>query len=100
MCGEPLQPRLLQRDVVIRVEVVGAGDRIPSGKEPLHDVHADESRRAGDDDVPLCTRGGAHRFASAVCSARSFAYFMKLLWHPIAMCTNPATPSRKPSFTT
>ena len=34
---------------------------------------------------------------AALLIAISFAYLTKLFWHPIRMCTSPATPSRKPS---
>ena len=99
MRREPREPRLLQRDVVVRVEIVDARHRARRRRaaraatcmpmKPAAPVTS--TRRDG--------RGSAHRRGSAV-SARSFAYLRKLANAPIAMCTKPATPSRKPSLST
>ena len=93
--GEAREPSFLQRDVVVGIEVVDTRHRDSVGEQSRGDVHPDEAGGAGDQHVPL----RLHRRASAS-SARSFAYLMKLFWQPIAMWTSPATPSRKPSFTT
>ena len=66
--GELAQPRLLESDVVVRVQVVHADDTAPALEEPPRDVHSDEARAAGHED--------AHRAALFI--AISFAYLTKL----------------------
>ena len=90
------EPRLLQRDVVIGIQIVGAGDGDTVREQALRNMHADETGGAGDEHVPRVLR--AAHLPCPACSARSFAYLRKLFWQPIATWTRPGTPSRKPSF--
>ena len=78
--GKAREPRLLQRDVIVRIEVVDAGHRAARGEQALGDVHADEPRGSGDEHAAR----RAHCRGPAA-SARSLAYFMKLANAPIAM---------------
>ena len=112
--GERRDRRLLERDVVVRIEVVDARD---AGARATSKARAvcmpDEARRAGHEDVhdqaftvdaegrSIQSRaGGAGPSPSDVFNARSFAYLRKLANAPMAMCAKPAALSRKPSFTT
>ena len=47
---EPRQPRVLQLDVVVVVEVVEADHLVAARQQALRDVHADEAGGAGDED--------------------------------------------------
>ena len=49
---EPREPRFLERDVVIRVQVVRARDLDAVVEQPCGDVHADEAGRARDEHLP------------------------------------------------
>ena len=50
-CGlKPRQPRLLQRRIVVVVEVVDADDLVAAREQSLADVHADEAGATGDQD--------------------------------------------------
>ncbi len=108
------QPVALQADVVVVVQVVDADDVVAAREQRLRGEEADEPGAAGDQHrhrcsttVPSAASVEASRAASrdatrgsSTCSARSFAYFAKLLKQPIAMCTSPGSPSRNPSRTT
>src|SRR5690606_8099026 len=48
--GKPLEPRLLQCRVVVRVQVVEADDAFAAREQRLGDVVADETGGAGDED--------------------------------------------------
>src|SRR5215471_1291819 len=72
---EARDARLLERDVVIRIEVVDAKHRHTRVEELRSGVHADEAGAAGDEHA--ANRGAGHCGSTAE-SARSFAYFMKL----------------------
>ena len=48
---ELLQPRELQVDVVVLVEVVEPDDVVAAREQALRDVHADETGGAGDEDL-------------------------------------------------
>ena len=50
---KPRQPRLFQGNVVVVVEVVQAKNVVAARKEPLRDMHPDESRRARDQDFQM-----------------------------------------------
>ena len=56
------EPRLLQRRIVIGVEVVEADDVAAVSQQPPRDVKADEAGGAGDED-----RAVSHRLCSRVC---------------------------------
>jgi len=45
--AQPFETGLLEADVVVVVQVVDADDFVSGGKQPLRDVHTDESGRAG-----------------------------------------------------
>ena len=94
-------PRLFQLDVVIGIEIVDARDDRAFGAQALRHVHSDKPGGAGHQHAQARERQrihGARPCAPRSASARNLAYFMKLLWQPIAMCTKPGTPSRNPSL--
>ena len=88
--------RLLERDVVVRLEVVDAHDLRTRVEQRTRRVHADE---AGGPCDQHATRA-RHACRSPTSSARSLRCFWKLAKAPIAMCANPAAPSRKPRRST
>src|SRR5438105_385846 len=90
---EPIGAGALERDVVIRIEAVDSGDVGAVTLEAQCQVHADEPGRTRDEH----THARHHRARSACSSARSLAYLQKLEKLPMAMCTSPAVPSRKPA---
>jgi hypothetical protein len=47
---QPLQPRVLQRRVVVAVQIVDPDHRLPARQQALRRVEADEAGRAGDED--------------------------------------------------
>src|SRR6185437_1643189 len=103
--GELCDARTLQRDVVVRIEIVDAGDARTRREERARGVHADESGRSGHQHTSGRRRRRVHRLRSSAAlriaascsSARSLTCFMKLANGPIALWANPAAPSRKPS---
>ena len=92
--------RLLERHVVVRLEVVDTHDDRTRIEERARGMHADEARRARDEDALAVKHGATHRPRVSASSAFSFAYLRKLANAPMAMCANPAAPSRKPSLKT
>ena len=84
-----ISPRPLQRDVVIRIEVVDADDVGAVARQPQREMHADKSGRA--------SHQRRHRRSAGRSSPRSLAYLQKLVKQPIAIWTRPAEPSRKPA---
>jgi len=50
---EPREARLLQGNVVVVVEIIEAENVVAARKEPLGDVHSDESRCARDQDFQM-----------------------------------------------
>lgn len=49
ICLQALEPRLLQRHVVIGVQVVDADHPLTAHQQTFTNVHADEAGRAGDE---------------------------------------------------
>ncbi len=91
---ERRKPGFLQRDIVIGVEIVYADDGGAACQQRPCRGHADEASGTRDE------RTRRQRRLASVCSARSLAYLRKLANAPIAMCANPAAPSRNPSLNT
>ena len=53
---QPRRPQVLQRDVVIGVEVINPDHGLAALKQPLGDEEADEARGPGDDDGHVAFR--------------------------------------------
>jgi hypothetical protein len=64
MPGQARETRLLQCDLVIRIEAVDADDRDPLRQETLGRVHPDETSAAGDEDVHAARRSGVGKRAT------------------------------------
>ena len=61
--GQPREARFLQRDVVVRIEIVDTQHGHPGVEELCRRVHADETGAAGDEHAAHC--GSAHLATSA-----------------------------------
>jgi hypothetical protein len=74
---EPREARLLQGNVVVVVEVIEAENVVAARKEPLRDVHPDESRCARDEDFQMTVPCVSSSLAIAeVCEIpTSFEYY-------------------------
>jgi hypothetical protein len=99
---ERLDARLLERDVVVRVEAVDPRHVGAGVEQCARDVHADEAGCTGHEHAApgARRRGRGHDPGPSRSSARNFACLRKLANAPIAMCAKPAVPSRKPSRST
>src|SRR5262249_26336151 len=62
--GELVEPRLLERRVVVGVEIVEADDAVAVREQTTRDVEADEAGRAGDEDRLVRHRRAHSRHSS------------------------------------